>query len=125
MRRCGCIAVAVAERQPHDLGQCLHLYIGSLDRNLIGDEGVRDLGEALRVNTTLMTLMCEAGDVDVEAVWISDEAVWGAAVVVTQREPCDFDQCSHLHMGSLIGNRIRAAGALAALQVNTTLTTLQ
>jgi hypothetical protein len=30
---------------------------GSLDRNYIGDEGARDLGAALQVNTTLMTLM--------------------------------------------------------------------
>jgi hypothetical protein len=37
--------------------QCSHLHMGSLDRNYIGDEGARDLGAALQVNTTLMTLM--------------------------------------------------------------------
>jgi hypothetical protein len=51
--RCSC-AIAVAER---DLGQCLHLYMGSLPYNNIGKAGARDLGTALQVNTTLMTLM--------------------------------------------------------------------
>jgi hypothetical protein len=40
----------------------------------------------------------------------------------------NLDQYSHLHMGSLGGNKIGAAGARdlgAALQVNTTLTTLE
>ncbi len=43
------------------------------------------------------------------------------------REPNNLGQCSHLHMGSLGGNNIGAAGARdlrAALQVNTTLTEL-
>jgi hypothetical protein len=49
------------------------------------------------------------------------------AVAVTKREPHDLCQCSHLHMGSLAFNRIGDAGARdlgAALQLNTTLTTL-
>jgi hypothetical protein len=53
MRRCGCVAVAL--REPHDLGQCSH-YMGSLPLNNIGDEGAGYLGAALRVNTTLTTL---------------------------------------------------------------------
>jgi hypothetical protein len=53
LRRCGCVAVAVTEREPHNLGQCSHF---SLTSNNIGDEGARDLGTALQVNTTLMTL---------------------------------------------------------------------
>jgi hypothetical protein len=56
LRRCGCIAVFVAEREPQDLGQCSHLHMGSLRDNNIGDAGARDLGAALRVNTTLTTL---------------------------------------------------------------------
>jgi hypothetical protein len=56
MRRCGCVSVAVAEREPHDLGQFSHLHMGSLGRNYIGYEGARDLGAALRVNTTLTML---------------------------------------------------------------------
>jgi hypothetical protein len=48
--------VAEAERVPHDLGQCSHLHMGSLPYNDIGDEGARDLGAALQVNTTLTTL---------------------------------------------------------------------
>jgi hypothetical protein len=55
MRWCGCVA-AVAEREPHDLGQCSHLNMGSLAFNRIGDAGARDLGAALRVNTTLTKL---------------------------------------------------------------------
>jgi hypothetical protein len=50
------------------------------------------------------------------------------AVVVTVREPNDLGQCSHFHMGSLCDNGIRDAGARdlgAALQVNTTLTSLE
>jgi hypothetical protein len=46
---------------------------------------------------------------------------------LTEREPNNLGQCSHLHMGSLHGNIIGAAGAQdlgSALQVNTTLTTL-
>ncbi len=57
MGRCGCVAVAVAEREPHDLGQCSYLHMGSLTVNNIGDAGARDLGAALQVNTTLTTLM--------------------------------------------------------------------
>ena len=53
---CGFVEVAVAERGPHDLGQCSHLHMGSLYFNNIGDAGARDLGAALRVNTTLTTL---------------------------------------------------------------------
>jgi hypothetical protein len=53
---CCCIAVAVAEREPHDLGQCSHLHMGSLGGNNIGDTGARDLGAALRINTILTTL---------------------------------------------------------------------
>jgi hypothetical protein len=34
-----------------------HIH-GSLRDNNIGDDGARDLGAALQVNTTLMTLMC-------------------------------------------------------------------
>ncbi len=55
MRRCGCAAVLVAEREPHNHGQCSHL-IGSLVLNDIGGAGARDLGAALQVNTTLTTL---------------------------------------------------------------------
>jgi hypothetical protein len=52
------------------------------------------------------------------------------AVAVTgpRREPHDLGQYSHLHMVSLRDNNIGAAGARdlgAALQVNTTLTTLE
>jgi hypothetical protein len=46
----------VGEREPHDLGQCSHLRMGSLANNNIGDEGARDLGAALRVNRTLTEL---------------------------------------------------------------------
>jgi hypothetical protein len=46
----------VAERKPHDLGQCSHSHVGSLRLNNIGDAGARDLGAALQVNTTLTTL---------------------------------------------------------------------
>ncbi len=42
--------------EPNDLGQCSHLHIGSLCDNNIGASGARDLGAALRVNTTLTTL---------------------------------------------------------------------
>jgi hypothetical protein len=51
-----CVAVFVADRKPNDLGQCSHLHMGSLCDNNIGNEGVRDLGAALQVNTTLTTL---------------------------------------------------------------------
>jgi hypothetical protein len=47
---------------------------------------------------------------------------------VAEREPKNLGQCSHLHMGSLSSNKIGDAGARdlgAALQVNTTLTTLR
>ncbi len=50
---------------------------------------------------------------------------------MAEREAHDLGQCSHLHMGSLYRNNIGAAGAAgardlgAALQVNTTLTTLE
>jgi hypothetical protein len=57
---CCCIAVAVAERDPHDLGQCSHLHMVSLCDNNIGAPsgaaGARDLGTALQVNTTLTEL---------------------------------------------------------------------
>ena len=61
---CGCVGgegvlqlrIAVAEREPHDLGQCSHLHMGSLGDNNIGDAGARDLGAALQVNTTLTKL---------------------------------------------------------------------
>ena len=56
LRRCGCVAVSVAEREPHDLGQCSHVHMGSLSYTNIGDEGARDLGAALQVNTTLTML---------------------------------------------------------------------
>ena len=49
--------VAVAERKPHDLGQCSLLHMGSLGGNYIGNEGARDLSAALWVNTTLTELM--------------------------------------------------------------------
>jgi hypothetical protein len=55
-RRCGCVAAALAEREPHDFGQCSHLHMGSLWNNNIGDDGAGDLGAALKVNTTLTTL---------------------------------------------------------------------
>jgi hypothetical protein len=42
----------VAEQEP----QCSHLHMGSLHGNKIGDEGARDLGAALQVNTALRTL---------------------------------------------------------------------
>jgi hypothetical protein len=45
--------VNAAEREP----QCSDSHMGSLwNNNNIGDEGARDLGAALRVNTTLTTL---------------------------------------------------------------------
>jgi hypothetical protein len=47
---------AVAEREPHDLGQCSHSYVGSLGNNDIGDEGAQYLGAALQVNSTLTEL---------------------------------------------------------------------
>jgi hypothetical protein len=50
-------AVSVAEREPHDLGHCSHLHMGSLGGNNIGAAGARDLGAALQVNTTLTSLM--------------------------------------------------------------------
>ncbi len=55
-RQCSCFVVAVAQREPHDLGQCSHLHMVSLGGNNIGAEGARDLGAALQVNTTLTTL---------------------------------------------------------------------
>jgi hypothetical protein len=39
-----------------DLGQCSHLHMGSLVGEIIVDEGARDLGAALQVNTTLTEL---------------------------------------------------------------------
>jgi hypothetical protein len=42
--------------EPHDLGQCSHLHMGSLDGNNIGAAGAQDLGAALRINTTLTKL---------------------------------------------------------------------
>jgi hypothetical protein len=58
-----------------------------------------------------------------------DESVW-VCCSFGGREggPHALGQCSHLHMGSLSGNKIEDAGAGdlgAALQVNTTLTTLK
>jgi hypothetical protein len=50
------------------------------------------------------------------------------AVVVTKREPNNLGHCSHLRMASLAFSNIRDAGARdlgEALQVNTTLTTLE
>jgi hypothetical protein len=55
-RRCGCVAAALAEREPHEFGQCSHLHMGSLHFNKVGDAGARDLGAALQVNTTLTEL---------------------------------------------------------------------
>jgi hypothetical protein len=55
MRRCGCVAVVVTEREPHGIDQCSH-DMSSLAWNDIDDEGARNLGAALQVNTTLMTL---------------------------------------------------------------------
>jgi hypothetical protein len=46
----------VTEREPHDLCQCSYLHMGSLGVNKIGNEGARDLGAALQVNTTLTEL---------------------------------------------------------------------
>jgi hypothetical protein len=46
----------VTEREPHDLGQCSHLHMGSIQGNDIGAAGARDLGAALQVNTTLTKL---------------------------------------------------------------------
>ncbi len=46
----------MAEREPHDLGQCSHLHMGSLAQNNINAVGLRHLGAALRVNTTLAEL---------------------------------------------------------------------
>ncbi len=54
--QCGCVAVAVAEREPHKFDQRSHLHMGSLGGNNIDDAGTRDLGAALQVNTTLTTL---------------------------------------------------------------------
>ncbi len=53
---CGCVAVVVTKRE-HDLGQSSpHTHMGSLAQNYIGAAGVRDLGAALHVNTTLTEL---------------------------------------------------------------------
>jgi hypothetical protein len=52
VRVCGC----VAERGPHDLGQCSYLNMCSLRNNNIGDDGAQALGAALQVNTTLTKL---------------------------------------------------------------------
>jgi hypothetical protein len=51
-----CVAVAGAEREPHDLCQCSHLHMGSLSYNNIGAAGARDLGAVLQINTTLTKL---------------------------------------------------------------------
>jgi hypothetical protein len=50
------VRAQVAEREPHDLGQCSLLHMGSLEDSNIGDERARDLGAALLVNTTLTKL---------------------------------------------------------------------
>jgi hypothetical protein len=59
MGRCGCVAVAVAERE-HNLGQCSHLHMGSLGSsfggNNIGEAGARELLTALQFNKTLTKL---------------------------------------------------------------------
>jgi hypothetical protein len=69
-------------------------------------------------------------DVDVD---VNVNATSGGAGVLQfkyggrEGAPHDLGHCSHLHMGSLGGNNIGAAGARdlgAALQVNKTLTTL-
>jgi hypothetical protein len=53
-----CSSCSNREGVPHDLGQCSFLHMSSLDDSLIfGVEGARDLGAALRVNTTLTKLM--------------------------------------------------------------------
>jgi hypothetical protein len=57
LRRCGYVAAAVAERVPRP-SPYSHLHMGSLHYNNIGAAGARDLGAALRVNTTLTTLEC-------------------------------------------------------------------
>jgi hypothetical protein len=49
---CGCGSYL----RPRALRQFSHLHMGSLKSNQIGDEGARDLGAALQVNTTLTTL---------------------------------------------------------------------
>jgi hypothetical protein len=59
-------------------------------------------------------------------MWMWDEVVW-VCFSCDGREGAP-DKCSHLHMGSLMGNNIGAENARdlgAALQVNTTLTTLK
>jgi hypothetical protein len=55
-RRFGCVAVAVAERELHDLGQRSHLHMGSLFSNSIGEAGARELFMALQINKTLAEL---------------------------------------------------------------------
>jgi hypothetical protein len=64
-------------------------------------------------------------------MWTLFEAVWVCFIAVAEREH-NLCQCSRLPMGSLgslfAGNNIGDAGARdlgAALQVNTTLTTLE
>ncbi len=53
----GCCSYVELKRiSPRELGQCSHLHMGSLSANRIGDEGARDLGAALKINTTLTTL---------------------------------------------------------------------
>ncbi len=59
-----------------------------------------------------------------------DEAVWVSCSCCGTEGVPRPSPCSHLHMGSLCGNKIgnagaRGAGLGAALQVNTTLTTLK
>jgi hypothetical protein len=44
------------ERKPCEYGQCSHFHMDSLRDSIIGDAGARDLGAALRVNSTLTTL---------------------------------------------------------------------
>jgi hypothetical protein len=51
-----CICSGREGARAHDLGQCLHMHMGSLRENKIGDEGAGYLGVALQVNTTLTTL---------------------------------------------------------------------
>ncbi len=54
-----CIFVYVlqAGREPRVLFQCSHLHMASLRFSNIGDDGVRDLGAAMLVSTTLTTLV--------------------------------------------------------------------
>jgi hypothetical protein len=54
--KCSRLCMYVCVLQPHDLGQCSHLLMGSLGGNDIGALGAQYLGAALQVNTTLTDL---------------------------------------------------------------------